>query len=113
MPITVAFFNCPHCVDSFAFDFEKLRRDKSKVACTNFERNDGIRHEARNGSGTFALRRQEGWRVDLRYNSSGKRVDTLETFTQFDSSSLVRRDIQELPDAQTILVLALRRAHIV
>ena len=25
MTITVAFFNCPHCVDSFAFDFQKLK----------------------------------------------------------------------------------------
>jgi hypothetical protein len=25
MPIMVAFFNCPHCVDSFAFDFRKLK----------------------------------------------------------------------------------------
>jgi hypothetical protein len=25
MPMSVAFFNCPHCVDSFAFDFQKLK----------------------------------------------------------------------------------------
>lgn len=25
MTITVAIFNCPHCVDSFAFDFQKLK----------------------------------------------------------------------------------------
>jgi hypothetical protein len=25
MTISVAFYNCPHCVDSFAFDFEKLK----------------------------------------------------------------------------------------
>ena len=24
MPISVEFLNCPHCVDSFAFDFQKL-----------------------------------------------------------------------------------------
>jgi len=24
MTMSVAFFNCPHCVDSFAFDFKKL-----------------------------------------------------------------------------------------
>ena len=25
MTMSVAFFNCPHCVDSFAFDFQKLK----------------------------------------------------------------------------------------
>jgi hypothetical protein len=24
MTMSIAFFNCPHCVDSFAFDFQKL-----------------------------------------------------------------------------------------
>jgi len=24
MTMSIAFFNCPHCVDSFAFDFKKL-----------------------------------------------------------------------------------------
>jgi len=37
MPITVAFFNCPHCVDSFAFDFQKLksltRHSRVRVRC--------------------------------------------------------------------------------
>ena len=25
MTMSIAFFNCPHCVDSFAFDFQKLK----------------------------------------------------------------------------------------
>ncbi len=25
MTMSVAFFNCPHCVDSFAFDWQKLK----------------------------------------------------------------------------------------
>jgi hypothetical protein len=25
MTMSIAFFNCPHCVDSFAFDFQQLK----------------------------------------------------------------------------------------
>jgi len=25
MTMSIAFFNCPHCVDSYAFDFKKLK----------------------------------------------------------------------------------------